>query len=84
MIKTILKIEGMMCPMCEAHICDTIRKAIPGAKKVSASRGKNEASFLADAPVDFDALKAAVNATGYTCLGVESAPVEKKGWFGRG
>ena len=54
MIKTILRIEGMMCPMCEAHICDTIRKAIPGAKKVSATRGKNEASFLADAPVDFD------------------------------
>ena len=28
MIKTTLKIEGMMCSMCEAHICDTIRKAV--------------------------------------------------------
>ena len=35
-----LHIEGMMCGMCEAHICDTIRKAVPSAKKVSASRGK--------------------------------------------
>ena len=83
MIKTIVRIEGMMCPMCEAHICETIRRTVPEAKKVSASRSKNEASFLADAPVDFDALKAAVNATGYTCLGVESAPFEKKGWFRR-
>ena len=37
MIKTTLKIEGMMCSMCEAHINDVIRKAVPGAKKVSSS-----------------------------------------------
>ena len=82
MIKTTVTIEGMMCAMCEAHICETIRKAIPDAKKVSASRNKNEASFLTQAPVDSDALRAAVNATGYTCRSVESAPYEKKGWFG--
>ena len=39
MIKTTLKINGMMCPMCEAHICDVIRKAVPGAKKVSPHSG---------------------------------------------
>ena len=33
MIKTTLKSNGMMCSMCEAHICDTIRKAIPEAKR---------------------------------------------------
>ena len=27
MIKTTMKIDGMMCGMCEAHICDAIRKA---------------------------------------------------------
>jgi len=27
-------------------------------------------------------LKAAIDATGYTCLGIESAPFEKKGLFG--
>ena len=79
-----LHIEGMMCGMCEAHICDTIRKAVPGAKKVSASRGRKEASFLTEAPIDADALKQAIDATGYACLAVESAPYEKKGWFGRG
>ena len=38
MIRTILKIDGMMCGMCEAHICDAIREAVPSAKKVAASR----------------------------------------------
>ncbi len=83
MIKTTLKIEGMMCSMCEAHICDTIRRAVPSAKKVSASHAKGEASFLTEEAVDEDLLKAAVAATGYACLGVGSAPYEKKGLFGR-
>ena len=83
MVKTTLKIEGMMCSMCEAHICDAIRKAVPSAKKVSASRSKGEASFLTDEAVDAERLKAAIDSTGYTCLGVDSAPYEKRGLFGR-
>ncbi len=83
MIKTTLRIEGMVCSMCEAHVCDAIRKAVPSAKKVSASRSKKEASFLTEEAVDAEPLKTAINATGYTCLGVESAPYEKKGLFGR-
>ncbi len=83
MIKTTMKIDGMMCGMCEAHICDAIRKAVPEARKVTASRGKKEASFLTEGAVDADSLKAAIDATGYSCLGVESAPYEKKGLFGR-
>ena len=46
MLKTTLKIDGMMCSMCEAHIQEVIRKSVPGAKKVSASHSKGEASFL--------------------------------------
>ena len=83
MIKTTMKIDGMMCGMCEAHVCDAIRRAVPSAKKVSASRSKKEASFLSEAAVDADSLKAAIDATGYTCLGIKSAPDEKKGLFGR-
>ena len=83
MVKTTLKIDGMMCSMCEAHICDTIRKAVPSAKKVSASHAKGEASFLTEAALDGNLLIDAIAATGYTCLGVASAPYEKKGLFGR-
>lgn len=83
MNRIILKINGMMCAMCEAHICETIRKAVPAAKKVTASKGKKEASFLTEQAVDLDALKAAIDATGYTCTGITAEPFEKKGWFGR-
>ncbi len=82
MMKTVLKIEGMMCGMCEAHICDAIRRAVPSAKKVTASRGNGEASFLTEEAVDAEALKAAVDATGYACLSVESAPYRKRRLFG--
>jgi copper chaperone CopZ len=82
MIKTTMKIDGMMCGMCEAHVCDAIRKAVPEAKKVAASRSRKEASFLSEADVDADSLKAAIDATGYTCLGIESSPYEQKGLFG--
>ena len=83
MIKTTMKIDGMMCGMCEVHVCDAIRKAVPSAKKVTASRSKKEASFLTEEAVDTGSLKAAIDATGYICLGVESAPFEKMSLFGR-
>ena len=83
MVKTTLNIEGMMCSMCEAHVCDAIRKAVPSAKKVSASRSKGEASFLTEDAVDEDLLKEAIASTGYTCIDVEAALYEKKGLFGR-
>ena len=63
-----------MCSMCEAHVCDAIRKAVPSAKKVKASKRKKEATFLTEDAVDAEALKAAIDATGYDCLGIESAP----------
>ena len=83
MIKTTLHIEGMMCGMCEAHVCEAIRKAVPSAKKVSASRSKREASFLTEDAVNAELLKATINETGYTCLSVGSASYEKKGLFSR-
>ena len=62
MIRTTVKIEGMMCGMCEAHICDTIRKAVPSAKKVKASRAKKEgyvsiASLCLNAGKTFNAVR---------------------------
>ena len=72
MIKTTLKIDGMMCSMCEAHI-----------KKVSSSHAKGEASFLTEEAADEKRLKDAVAATGYSCLSVTNEPYEKKGWLGR-
>ena len=83
MILTTMKVDGMICGMCEAHVSDAIRKAVPSAKKVTASRSRKEASFLTEDPVDILSLKAAIDATGYTCSDVVSAPYEKKGLFRR-
>lgn len=82
MVKTTLRIEGMMCGMCEAHICDAIRKAVPSARKVSASRGKKEATFITEEAVDGKLIKDAIDATGYDCLSVSSEPYKKRGLFG--
>ena len=83
MKKITVKIDGMMCGMCEAHICDTIRRAFPDAKKVSASRKSGEATFLSDGAVDEEALKKAIADTGYTFVSVSSEEYKKRGLFGR-
>ncbi len=76
-----VKIDGMMCSMCEAHICDTIRKAVPGALKVSASRRRGEAVFLTKTPIDERALEDAIRNTGYTFVSLSSEPYKKKSLF---
>ena len=82
MNKVTVKIEGMMCGMCEAHICDTIRKAFPEAKKVKASRAQKEATFLIEGAVDTEKLKKAISDTGYAFVSAESEPYKKRGLFG--
>ena len=82
MNKITVKIDGMMCGMCEAHICDTIRKAFPDAKKVKASQTRKEASFLTEYPGDTAKLEKAITDTGYTFLSVKSEPYKKRGLFG--
>ncbi len=70
MDKFTVQIEGMACGMCEAHIADVIRRTFPEAKKVKASRKKGEATFLFDGGLDDGKLKEAIEATGYSVLGV--------------
>ena len=82
MYKVTLKIDGMMCGMCEAHICDTIRKVCPNAKKVKASRKSGEATFLAEDAPDMDKLANAIADTGYTFVSADAGPYEKRGLFG--
>lgn len=80
MKKYIVKIDGMMCGMCEDHINDVIRKMVPGAKKVSASHSKGISTFLAE-EVDEEKLIQAISETGYTVLDIESEEYKKKGLF---
>ena len=45
MVKTTLKIDGMMCGMCESHVNDAIRNAFP-VKKVTSSHSKGETVII--------------------------------------
>ena len=83
MYRVTMKIEGMMCGMCEAYIADTIRKAFPDAKKVNASRKHGEATFLSEREIDRERLRQAIEATGYTFVSVSLEPYVKRGLFGR-
>ena len=81
MWKYTLEVNGMMCGMCEAHVSDAIRGALP-VKKVTASHTKGQAVILSEAPLDEEALRAAIGKTGYEVQGVSARPYEKKGLFG--
>ena len=81
MTKTTLKIDGMMCGMCESHVNDAIRKAFP-VKKVTSSHKKGETVILTEQPVDEQAVRDALADTGYDVTAVASHPYKKKGLFG--
>ena len=49
MTETKLKIDGMMCGMCESHINDAIRRAF-NVKKVTSSHSKGETVVLSEEP----------------------------------
>ena len=59
MIQTTVKISGMACSMCEAHINDTIRGTFK-VEKVSSSHTKGETVILSREPLDEAALRAAI------------------------
>ena len=82
MIKTTLKIEGMSCPMCEAHINDVIRREFK-VKKVTSSCKKDLSEILSEEPLDEEKLRKAVSDTGYTLISVTSETAVKKRLFGK-
>ena len=53
-------------------------------KKVTSSHGKGETVVISPEKLDQEALKKAVEATGYQVLSVSTEPYEKKGFFSFG
>ena len=79
MIQTTVKVSGMACSMCEAHINDAIRGAFP-VEKVTSSHSKGETVILSKEPLDENVLRAAIDA-GYTAGEIHAETYEKKGLF---
>ena len=81
MIETIVKVDGMMCGMCESHINDAVRSHFQ-VKKVSSSHTKGRTVIQSQEPLDQAQLRQVIDATGYKVLDVVSRPVEKRGLLG--
>ena len=56
MIKTVLKVNGMMCGMCEAHMNDLVRKNFQ-VKKVTSSVKDGETVVISEENLDIPFLK---------------------------
>ncbi len=82
MTKITVKVDGMMCGMCESHVNDAVRRAFP-VKKVISSHSKGQTVILTENDIDEDALRSAIGATGYEVKAVSREPYEKKGLFHR-
>ncbi|MBR6408352.1 MAG: heavy-metal-associated domain-containing protein [Clostridia bacterium] len=77
MYRTIAKIDGMMCAMCESHVNDCVRNNF-SVKKVSSSRTKGETEIISDEELDTEKLKAAIEKTGYKVTDVTTEPYESR------
>ncbi|MCD8285995.1 MAG: cation transporter [Clostridia bacterium] len=82
MYRITLKIDGMHCGMCEAHVNDMVRDAAD-VKKVTSSHTKGETVILSETAPDTEAIAAAIQAQGYRVLSSETEEYEKKGLFHR-
>ena len=80
MVKTILGIDGMMCPHCEAHMNDAIRRDFK-VKKVTSSHKEKRTEIESELPLDRAALQKTVEDMGYTLLDVTVEEVERKSFF---
>lgn len=78
MTKTTLKIDGMMCGMCESHVNDAIRAAFD-VKKVTSSHSKGETVIISEQPLDEGKIRETIKPTGYTLTEITNEPYEKSG-----
>ncbi len=66
-MEKVIKVEGMMCPHCEAHVKKALEE-IPGVIAAVASHTAGTATVTLSEDVDVAVLKAAVEAQGYKTL----------------
>ncbi|MBQ6153814.1 MAG: heavy metal translocating P-type ATPase [Ruminococcus sp.] len=72
MIKTVVAIEGMMCPMCEKHVREAIEKNFD-VKEVTASHEEKQAVILSELPLDNDKVMQTVNDAGYKAISIHNS-----------
>ncbi len=81
MFRTIIKIDGMMCSMCENHVNSAIREKLTDLKKVSSSHKKGTTEIISETAYTEEQICDILNSSGYKVLSVCSEPYEKKKIF---
>ena len=66
-MQKVLKVEGMMCPHCEAHVKEAL-EVVPGVTEAVADRLSGTATVTLSDDVSETVLRAAVEAKGYKTL----------------
>ena len=67
MIKTTVKVEGMMCPMCEKHVNEAVQKAF-SVESVTSSHDEGTTVIISAEPLDTDEVMAVINEAGYKAV----------------
>lgn len=76
MKKITVRIDGMACGMCQAHVNDCIRANF-AVKKVTSSFRKGETVILAEQAPDEEALRKAIAAAGYKVTDIRTEAAEE-------
>ncbi|MDE6101844.1 MAG: cation transporter [Ruminococcus sp.] len=77
MIKTIVKIDGMMCGMCEKHVNNAVSRTFV-TENITSSHKKGETEIISETAPDETKLRETVEKEGYKVVSVTSEPYEKK------
>ncbi|KES08179.1 copper-binding protein [Streptomyces toyocaensis] len=67
-VTTVFKVSGMTCGHCEGAVSQEI-SALDGVTAVTAVAGTGEVTVTSAAPLDEDAVRAAVDEAGYELVG---------------
>jgi len=76
MNKIILKINGMKCGMCEAHVNNLFRTKL-NIKKIKSSHIKNETLIFTNLEISDDSLKNALENSGYKIESIKREDAKK-------
>jgi copper chaperone CopZ len=79
---TTAEIDGMMCPMCESHVNDAVRKQLR-VRKVTSSHKKGVTVITSEEGITKAQLEAALEGSGYRVLSVRTEDQVRKGLFRR-
>ena len=69
-VKTVVKVEGMMCEHCVAHVREALSK-LPGVKSIDISLQDKTAAIKSKKPLEEEAIKSLIEGAGYQFAGIE-------------